>query len=227
MEAEVGFVVVTRHLERNLVPVRLQEFKEFLLVLIFLPVWVGVMLEACSLVYVAIEDELVPRNMAFLELSFKPRELLLATCLEVSIISIPVVVEVEGVEGEDCEFRGDVDAIPASLMHRLFNLRKVREFPVSSVVVEELINQEVVVILLEWTYLWLIVELRIIVANCWKNHCVWEVSFEFFTHFFDGFLQFAVHKRLGSGIIVFLRVHRNTMSSPITGQNDDIDIRVL
>ena len=126
MEAEVSFVVVTSYLERNLVSVRLQEFKEFLLVLIFLPVWVGVMLEACSLVYVAIEDELVPGDMAFLELSFKPRELLLTTCLEVSIISIPEVVEVQSVESEDCEFRGDVNAIPASLMQCLFDLRKAR-----------------------------------------------------------------------------------------------------
>ena len=216
MEAEVSFVVVTSHLESNLVSVRLQEFKEFLLVLIFLPVWVGVMLEACSLVYVAIEDEFVPGDMAFLELSFKPRELLLATCLEVSIISIPEVVEVQSVESEDCEFRSDVNAIPASLMQCLFDLRKAREFPVGSVVIEELINQEVVVILLERTYLWLIVELCIIVANSWEKYCVGEVSFEFFTHFFDGFLQFAVHQRLGSGIVVFLWVHRNTMSSPIT-----------
>ena len=126
MEAEVSFVVVTSYLERNLVSVRLQEFKEFLLVLIFLPVWVGVMLEACSLVYVAIEDELVPGDMAFLELSFKPRELLLTTCLEVSIISIPEVVEVQSVESEDCEFRSDVNAIPASLMQCLFDLRKAR-----------------------------------------------------------------------------------------------------
>ena len=100
MEAEVSFVVMTRHLECNLVSILLQDIKEFLLILIFLPVWVGVVLEACSLVYVAIQDELVLRIWALLELSFKPFQLLLASRLEVSILSISVIVEVKSVEGE-------------------------------------------------------------------------------------------------------------------------------
>ena len=78
----------------------LQDIKEFLLILIFLPVWVGVVLEARSLVYVAIQDELVLRIWALLELSFKPFQLLLASRLEVSILSISVIVEVKSVEGE-------------------------------------------------------------------------------------------------------------------------------
>ena len=92
-------------------------------------------------------------------------------------------------------------------MHRLFDLRELREFRVGSVVVEEFIHHKVVVILLEWAYLWLIVVLRIVVADSWKNDRVREVPFEFFAHLFDGILQLAVHPRLCRFVVLFTWFH--------------------
>ena len=79
-------------------PILLQEVKEPLLVFIFLPVWVSILHEACCLIDMTGEEEPVVRTRATLELLFDPIELFLASCLELRVITLSVIIEVECVE---------------------------------------------------------------------------------------------------------------------------------